>query len=395
MQRVIDHLKSTYAHLGIYDRRGREWAFAARDKLKSGYTLNQACLSKALKGKAQQYPHHDDQQASDRRITTCYPIIEHEDTIGVVVIDETASHVLDQHKERLHRIALKAGIAIAALISLMFIYALLLARRITTLNHATRHAIDDQGRIISTKIHTGEKAPDEVGDLSRSISSLLEQQQSYTQFLERMPQTLRHEISNPLNKLRTSLENLIDECPELETNRYITKLNAGVDQINNITQLLTEAASIESALQNEPLKRLNLGHFLKTYCSAWDGLDVSLPKEDCWVMAESSRLEQLLDKLLDNAFSFCCEGGKVCLNLTTSSYDIQIHVENDGPLVPEGKINELFAPMTSTRSEGTEIHLGLGLHIAKLIADHHHARLSCNNRTDGTGVVFIIVLRAA
>jgi two-component system sensor histidine kinase ChvG len=394
LQAVIDQLKNTYAHLAIYDRRGREWAFAARDKYSSTFSPNPNCLNGALKGQAQQYQHALDDDSSNKRITICYPIKHNEAAIGVVVIDETASHTLNQHKERLQAIALKTGIAIGSIIFLMFIYAVFLARRITKLSQVTLNAIDSHGRIINTDIKHGKHAPDELGDLSRSISSLLEQQQSYTQFLERIPQTLRHEISNPLNKLRTSLENLIDEQPTLIGNGYVKKLDAGVDQIANITQQLTEAASLESALQKEPLKRLNLSSFLDDYCSAWPGLTSSLPSDEAWIMAESSRLEQLLDKLLDNAFGFCPTDGKVSLNLSLAGDEIQLRVENDGPLIPKGKMTELFMPMTSTRSEGTEVHLGLGLHIAKIIADHHYAKLSCYNREDGSGVGFVVTFRA-
>jgi len=97
-----------------------------------------------------------------------------------------------------------------------------------------------------------------LSHLSRIISTLLQKQYSYVSFLERIPQTLRHEISNPLNKLRTSLENLLDEQPELSNNNYINKMDAGIDQISSITLHLTEAASLESAIQEEHLLRLDL-----------------------------------------------------------------------------------------------------------------------------------------
>jgi len=80
-------------------------------------------------------------------------------------------------------------------------------------------------------------------------------------FLEGIPQTLRHEISNPLNKLRTSLEKLLDKQPELAKNNYIGKIDTGIEQISSITLHLTEAASLESAIQEE-LVNLDLIDFL-------------------------------------------------------------------------------------------------------------------------------------
>ena len=390
LQRVIDHLKSSYAHLGIYDRRGREWAIAGRALDKSSFKPNQACMEVALNGNTQHYEQPLIGSSARQEITTCYPITLQDETLGVVVISESASHVLAEQKRKLESTVLKTSLAIATIICLMFIYAFILARRITKLSQATRNAIDTHGRIVSTNIAASQHAPDEIGKLSRSITSLLEQQQTYTKFLERIPQTLRHEISNPLNKLRTSLENLLDEQPTLKSNTYVKKLDAGVDQISNITQQLTEAASLESALKNEALAPLNLVDFLRDYCSTWPDLETKIPNSDLFIMAESARLEQMLDKLLDNAYSFCPKNGKVRLSLKQNPYNIELKLENDGPTIPESRLNEIFAPMTSTRSEGAEIHLGLGLHIAKIIADYHYAILSCHNKEDNSGVAFVI-----
>jgi signal transduction histidine kinase len=53
--------------------------------------------------------------------------------------------------------------------------------------------------------------------------------------------------------------------------------------------------------------------------------------------------------------------------------------------------DRLFDPMVSLREEQTgTVHLGLGLHIVRLIADFHHATISADNLADGSGVVFVL-----
>ena len=47
--------------------------------------------------------------------------------------------------------------------------------------------------------------------------------------------------------------------------------------------------------------------------------------------------------------------------------------------------------MVSLREEQTgTVHLGLGLHIVRLIADFHHATIRADNLADGSGVVFML-----
>jgi len=399
LQRVIDQLKNTYARLWIYDSRGREWAFAERDyqgKQEPGELaptpFDSQCVRDALLGKVEPMHHMKGADGQLKRLLVCYPITENNETLGVVVIDESATHILAQEEERVGAIASKIGGAIVLLLLVLFAYAFTLVRRISRLSEESQKSIDSHGRIERTTIKASQHFPDEIGDLSRSISSLLEKQHSYMSFLERIPQTLRHEISNPLNKLRTSLENLLDHQPELANNNYINKIDSGIDQISRITLHLTEAASLESAIKEEKLVQLDLIIFLNDYLSAW-GKSLSYTGSDnapALILGDASRLEQLFDKLLDNAHGFCPENGKIQVYVERHPDRVIAVIENDGPLLPTENSVELFSPMVSTRSSGSSIHLGLGLHIAKLISDQHKAKLMGKNRDDGSGVIFSV-----
>ncbi len=393
-QRVIDQLKHTYARLWIYDRRGREWAFTEResspaaDRAESAF--NSRCVQDALQGKVEPLQHLKGKDGTLGRLVVCYPIMDEGETLGVVVVDEAASHILDQEETRVRDIAAKMGGIIAFMLLVLFAYAVTLVRRISKLSEQSRTCIDSHGRIENTRIQASKNFPDELGDLSRSMTNLLERQQSYVDFLERIPQTLRHEISNPLNKLRTSLENLIDEAPELSKNKYIKKIDSGIDQISRITLELTEAASLESALQNEHLIDLDLSEFVNGYFGNYLP-EIHFEQTDqssAFMQGDASRLEQLFDKLMENAFSFCPAGGEIKVHVSKNNKLFNVLIENDGPMLPSESMAELSAPMISTRSSGSSIHLGLGLHIAKLIADQHKATLNGKNRADGSGVIF-------
>lgn len=400
LQRVIDELKNTYARLWIVDNRGREWAYAERDAPKEvpydndtqAIAFDSQCVKDALDGKIEPLRQLRDVDGELSRLIVCYPIIEGEETLGVVVIEESANHVLAQEEARMRAIAIKIGATIALLFLVLFFYAFILVRRISHLSEEARKSIDHEGRIEQTTIQASKNFPDEIGDLSRSITTLLQKQYSYVSFLERIPQTLRHEISNPLNKLRTSLENLLDQQPELSQNNYINKIDTGIDQISSITLHLTEAASLESAIQEEQLVKLDLIEFLEGYLSTW-GKPIECAEWDqspAFIQGDGSRLEQLFDKLFDNAKSFCTVEGKVLIRVERRPKHIIVSIENDGPLLSTQRTKELFSPMVSTRSSGSSIHLGLGLHIAKLICDQHKAKLEGKNRADASGVIFSI-----
>ena len=103
----------------------------------------------------------------------------------------------------------------------------------------------------------------------------------------------------------------------------------------------------------------------------------------------------MLDKLFDNAASFCPKGGDITCHLSQHINHIVITISNDGPLLPNKMRGQLFNSMVSLRDKDINndaSHLGLGLHIVNLIVRYHQGTINAYNRDDNSGVVFSITL---
>jgi two-component system sensor histidine kinase ChvG len=109
------------------------------------------------------------------------------------------------------------------------------------------------------------------------------------------------------------------------------------------------------------------------------------------------RIEQLLDKLVENARDFTPAGGTITLSLERSSADLLLRVCNDGPPLPEPIRGQLFDSMLSLRDAGDpqRPHPGIGLFVARAIAEAHGGGLTAANRKDGGGAEFIVRLAGA
>ena len=107
----------------------------------------------------------------------------------------------------------------------------------------------------------------------------------------------------------------------------------------------------------------------------------------------------MIDKLFDNACDFCPPEGKIIFSLRKHKEQVVLIVSNDGPLLPQKMQSQLFDSLVSLRDTkdktDTKIHLGLGLHIVRLIVEVHHARVSARNRADNSGVEFEIIFSPA
>ena len=104
-------------------------------------------------------------------------------------------------------------------------------------------------------------------------------------------------------------------------------------------------------------------------------------------------LAQLLDKLFENALEFTPEGQNIHFELDSQGGQVVITVDNDGPVLPDMMQHHLFDSLVSVRPQSQgKAHLGLGLHIVKLITEFHRGTVTATNRADHSGVVFTVCL---
>lgn len=100
---------------------------------------------------------------------------------------------------------------------------------------------------------------------------------------------------------------------------------------------------------------------------------------------------QLLDKLVDNAIGFSQPQDEIVITLEGDDEHYRISIANPGPPLPESMRCQLFDSMVSVRQDGdASEHLGLGLYIAKLIAEGHGGTIQAENTENG--VVFCVQL---
>ena len=98
----------------------------------------------------------------------------------------------------------------------------------------------------------------------------------------------------------------------------------------------------------------------------------------------------MLDKLVDNAVDFSQPADTITVSIDARPNEAVISVCNPGPPLPQDMQKELFDSMVSIRKGETDEHLGLGLYIARVVAEGHGGTVAANN-IDG-GVQFAVTL---
>ena len=252
----------------------------------------------------------------------------------------------------LERLLLLTLAAFAGAAVLLMAFATRLSVRIRRLRDEAESAIDARGRI--ARLTAGSSAGDEIGDLSRSFSAVLERLAEHHAYLEAMAGRLSHELRTPIAVVRSSLENLKLSRRRLRPLHRARRAGArapGPDP---------GAHDRGFAPRAEPeRRRARAATTSRRWCAAasratalaypQSAFVLELPPGRVEVEGSPDLAAQLLDKLVENAVDFSRPGAPVRVALEQTAAVAALTVSNKGPLLPDKMRTRLFESMISVR----------------------------------------------
>jgi CheY-like chemotaxis protein len=216
---------------------------------------------------------------------------------------------------------------------------------------------------------------------------------------------LAHELRNPLAPLRTGIHILRQSkaSPEMRERtlemierqlRHLTRL---VDDLLDVSRILRGKIQ----LRNERLDLRQLAHTVAEdrrplLEQAGLSLVVGLPQSPIWVMGDLTRLTQILNNFLDNSMKFADGGRQVTVRVRTDAENGQaiVSVRDEGMGIEPELLPRLFTPFFQAdhsldRARGG---LGLGLAMAKGLAELHGGSVDATSEGPGRGAEFTVRL---
>jgi signal transduction histidine kinase len=316
-------------------------------------------------------------------------IVSGESQLGTIAISHTVvpyKHLTDIIAGEFDRWSILALLVLAALILLVLWVT---QRRLGRMKTLVAERVDSRGRAQSeaSELDFGNDA---VGKLFQELKLTTERIGQYNDYLERMASRLNHELRTPISVVKSSLENLQGRDVDPAALVYVDRASQGVQRLTNILNKMAEARRLEESLDETEVVRFNLREVVsgcvRGYETAYSNTSFTLEVEweDVPITGIPELIAQLLDKLVDNAVSFS-KNGEVRVRLHIENDMAMLRVMNEGLNLPRDI--GLFESMVSVRKDKGDSHLGLGLYIAKVIAEFHGGTIDLDNRSDTQGVI--------
>src|SRR5437016_13744850 len=336
-------------------------------------------------------------------ISAAHPIWNGDEVAGAVVVEESTNPILSVRSQALERLLVLTLAAFAVAAAVLIWFATRISTRIRRLRDEAETAIDAHGRLAHphSRLLTAQNAGDEIGDLSRSFSAMLGKLSQHHAYLESMASRLSHELRTPIAVVRSSLENLKLSPGAEEARVYIDRAEEGLRRLGTILTRMIEASRLEQGLNSLQSERFDLAAVVSGCVEGYrlaypeQPFELRRPQEKAVTLGSPDLAAQVIDKFVANAVDFAAAGKRaepIRISLSVANGFIELGVENKGPLLPEEMRGKLFESMVSVRGErrgegkSAEPHLGLGLYIARLIAEFHGGEVHARNLPSGEGV---------
>lgn len=238
---------------------------------------------------------------------------------------------------------------------------------------------------------------DEITSLAQTFNHMAESLERAEQSRRAMTADLAHELRNPLAVQRANLEAMQDGVyplstenlePVLEQNRLLTRL---VEDLRTLALADAGQLALECRPTDYPaLVQRVVDRFTPSALAKQVKLSLDLPNTPMPpISLDPLRVEQILGNLLSNAIHFTPQGGQISLTLSSAPDAASLSVRDTGPGIPPEALPHLFerfyrADKSRSREGGGT---GLGLTIARQLAEAHKGTLTAANHPQG-GAVF-------
>lgn len=215
-----------------------------------------------------------------------------------------------------------------------------------------------------------------------------------------------HDLRNPIASIRGLSEFLLESGPLSADQREIAGIiQTTSDSMLKLVEELLDISVLESGEERTDFQPCSLYEITTSsigiYQFTANKKSIQINFRDRGdlpelLLLDKMQFRRLVDNMLSNAVKYSPIETTVTVTLECEDDRIRLVMEDEGPGIPENEMHKLFQDFgtTSVQPTGSETSTGLGLSICRKIARAHKGEIWAENRSDRTGMRFIVELDA-
>lgn len=239
---------------------------------------------------------------------------------------------------------------------------------------------------------------DEIRELADLFNAMLTRLEDSFMSERRFIQDVSHELKTPLTILKGELEVALKKART--AGEYAEILHSNLEETEKMSRIISDLLTLARFDNREVLldsRPVNLKALLEeitetlTPLAAKRSISLSLEAgSDVTVAGDAGQLERLFLNLADNAVKYSRDGGAVAASVGTVGGRPVVSVTDSGVGIPVDDLPHIFKRFYRADSSRSSSGFGLGLAIAKSIAEAHGAEIKVESAA-GHGSTFTVL----
>lgn len=211
---------------------------------------------------------------------------------------------------------------------------------------------------------------DIAGGFTNAIDKSLKSERMKTELIT----NVSHDIKTPL----TSIINYVDllkkeDMPNEKAKEYLDILEQKSQRLKRLTEDLIEASKASSGNIKLDMKKINVNELIKQISGEFEDkfknknldLNIEMPKEDVFILADSRYLYRVMENMYTNIEKYAMENSRVYVDLLEENKKVKIEIKNISKEKLNISANELMERFVRGESSRNTEGSGLGLSIAQ------------------------------
>lgn len=216
-----------------------------------------------------------------------------------------------------------------------------------------------------------------------------------------------HDLKGPMSSIRGYADLIRQGAAGTTTEQqdeFLATIRANVDRMAALVSDLSDISRIEAGRLNLEVTDLSVARFVREACDSLkpqidarqQALALDIPEDLPRVLADPSRLTQVLTQILRNATMYTPEGGRITITARAEPNRVRVSVTDNGIGMAPRDQEKLFTHFFRSDDRAVRVHpgWGLGLSVAKRLVEAMGGEIGAESRL-GKGSTFFFTLPLA
>lgn len=211
---------------------------------------------------------------------------------------------------------------------------------------------------------------------------------------------ITHEIRTPLTLINGSVENIVEQRVDNQVvNKNIGAIEKNTKRLLNLVNQLLDFRKVNSNGITPNFTNINFNDMMTSIIERFEPtishmhktISLDIKDDGILLQADCEAVTKIVSNLLNNARKYSETFIQVTVAVCGDS--LQVRVVNDGTKIPAEKAGEIFLPFTRLDTTHTQPGSGLGLPMARSLAEIHHGTLELNTASEYNEFVLTLPLK--